>query len=561
MNNADIGSPSPSVDPTTLTVVRSKLLAIAEEVVEVMTQTSFSPMLNQSRDFSAGLLDENGNLVVQAERVPIHMGALSTMVKKMIEMFGASVSPGDVLIANDPYWGGSHLPDLTLAAPLMVNGKAVLWVANRAHQSDIGGISPGGYSPSAKEIWHEGLRLPPMKFADAGVVRADLLRMICANSRSPTDMTGDLMAQLSSVQRGVSRSAELVEHYGLETTSACLASILNAGHRSMVAQISKWRPGVYGGVSHLDPHEAFEAPLPVHVRVTLSEGRAVVDFTGCMDQLPSFINSPLSNTKAAVNVAFMYLSDTEEGQNDGSSRAIEVVTRPGSFVDPLPPAAVAACTTLTASVIIEAVMKALAQAAPERVVAGFARRFRLAISGSDRNGRKFIWHTFANRGGAGGHAGADGWSNLGVIHNPGGSPSPSVERTESSYPFLIERYALRANSGGGGKHRGGLGGEYILRYEGSTTASITPTGDGAVVAPYGLAGGEDGLPHRFFIERDGKRSQLGAKDSRLTLQPGDRLICLSAGGGGHGQPAARSVAARERDLAFGYVSSEEERPE
>lgn len=278
----------------------------------------------------------------------------------------------------------------------------------------------------------------------------------------------------------------------------------------------------------------------------------------CEPQLPSFINSPLANTKAAVNVAFMYLSDTEEGQNDGSSRAIEVVTRPGSFVDPLPPAAVAACTTLTASVIIEAVMKALAQAAPERVVAGFARRFRLAIGGSDRNGRKFIWHTFANRGGAGGHAEADGWSNLGVIHNPGGSPSPSVERTESSYPFLIERYALRSNSGGDGKHRGGLGGEYILRYEGSTTASITPTGDGAVVAPYGLAGGEDGMPHRFFIERDGKRSQLGAKDSGLTLHPGDRLICLSAGGGGHGQPAARSVAARERDLAFGYVSSEEE---
>ncbi|GAA4322683.1 hydantoinase B/oxoprolinase family protein [Pigmentiphaga soli] len=559
--NTRIGSDAQdgAVDPITLSVVRYKLLAIAEEVVEVMTQTSFSPMLNQSRDFSAGLLDRDGHLVAQAERVPIHMGALSAAVRKMIEAFGADLREGDVLIANDPYWGGSHLPDVTLAAPLFVDGHPVLWVANRAHQSDIGGISPGGYSPSAKEIWHEGIRIPPMKLVERGAVRQDLLRMICANSRSPEDMTGDLMAQLSSVGRGVERAAGLFRHYGAADMARCLAAILDAGERAMRAQFARWRPGAYEGVSHLDPHAAYDAPLPVRVRITLTPERAIVDFRECGDQLPSYINSPLANTRAAVNVAFMYLSETQDAQNDGSARAIEVLTRPGSFVDPQPPAAVTACTTLTASVIIEAVMKALEPAAPGRVVAGFARRFRLAIGGTDRNGRRFIWHTFANRGGAGAHADADGWSNLGVIHNPGGSPSPSVERTESAYPFLIETYALRPDSGGAGMRRGGLGGRYVLRYEGSTPASITPTGDGADIAPYGLAGGADGAPHLFFIERGGVRSKLGAKDAGLVLMPGDRVVCLSAGGGGYGPPARRPEEARRRDIAYGYVTSQEER--
>ncbi len=175
-----------TIDPITLSVVRHKLLAIAEEVVEVMTQTSFSPILNQSRDFSAAVLDAGGLLVAQAERVPIHMGALPFAVQKMIEAFEEDIQPGDVLVTNDPYWGGSHLPDITLAAPLFVDGKPRLWIANRAHQGDIGGISPGGYSPSAREIWHEGLRLPPMKLMSGGRVRSDLLRRSPAPSLERT---------------------------------------------------------------------------------------------------------------------------------------------------------------------------------------------------------------------------------------------------------------------------------------------------------------------------------------------------------------------------------------
>jgi len=543
-----------TVDPITLSVVRFKLLAVAEEVVEVMTQASFSPILNQSRDFSSAVLDGVGQLLTQAERVPIHMGALPFAVRKMLEAFEGDLHPGDVIVANDPYWGGSHLPDVTLAAPLFVDGELVLWVANRAHQGDIGGISPGGYSPSAREIWHEGIRIPPMKLVAGGVLREDLLRMICTNSRTPEDMRGDLLAQMSSVERGVVRSAELYERYGRPMMSCACTAILDAGERAMRQQLSRWTPGVYDGVSLMDPQREGEAPLPIKARITLSGDHVTVDFSDCAAQVASFINSPLANTKAAVNVAFMYLSGGQDGQNEGSTRAIEVITRPGTIVDPLEPAPVTACTTLTASVIIEAVMRGLEQAAPERVVSGFARRFRLAIGGTDRVGKRFIWHTFANRGGAGGHHSADGWSNLGVVHNPGGSPSPSVERTEAAYPFMIETYALRPDSGGAGKHRGGLGGIYQLRYEGSSAASITPTGDGADIAPYGLAGALDGATHAYSIKRDGVETRLGAKDANLTLQPGDTVICRSAGGGGYGPAASRNAAEVERDVAYGYVS-------
>jgi len=545
---------SNTVDPLTLSVVRHKLISVAEEVVEVMTQTSFSPILNQSRDFSSAVLSGKGEVLAQAERVPIHMGALSFAVQAMIEAFDGDVRNGDVIVCNDPYFGGSHLPDVTLAAPVFVDGVLTMWIANRAHQGDIGGISPGGYSPSATEIWQEGLRIPPTKIASGGKLRTDFVRMLCVNSRTPDDMRGDMMAQLASVQRGAARASELYARYGLTTMEAVCTEILNAGERSMRRQFGEWKRGTFEGVSCLDPFTPNDDPVPIKVTVTLDGTSAVVDFSECQDQFGNFINSPLANTIAAVNVAFMYLSEARESLNDGSSRAVCVKTRKGSFVDPKPPAAVAACTTLTASVIIEAVMDAMAEAVPHRVVCGFARRFRVAISGTDRAGRSFIWHSFANRGGAGAHQGGDGWSNIGVVHNPGGAPSPSVERTESAYPFVVEAYSLRPDSAGTGQFRGGLGGVYAIRYEGTTPARITPTGDGEVIAPYGLRGGQPGAVHYYTIEQGGNTATLGSKDANATLMPGAVLTLRSAGGGGFGDPKLREPSLVKQDLDYGYVT-------
>ncbi|MBI4183670.1 MAG: hydantoinase B/oxoprolinase family protein, partial [Proteobacteria bacterium] len=463
---------------------------------------------------------------------------------------------GDVLMANDPYWGGSHLPDITLARPVFDGGRVRFWVANRAHQGDIGGLSAGGYSPKAREIWHEGIRIPPVKFVEGGRVREDLLRLIGENTRKPEDTRGDVMAQLASVTVGAERLASLFARYGAEEVERCAAAILDAGEAAMRAQLGRWKPGTYVGVSHLDDDGCGNARVPITCRVTLGGDEVEVDFRDCPDQVRSFQNSPIANTVAAVNVAFMYLSDDQQAQNGGCARAIKVITRKGSLVDAVLPAPVTGCTTLSGSVIIESVLRAMEEAAPDQVLAGFARRFRFVIAGTDRDGRSYIWHYFSNRGGAGANRLEDGWSNLGVIHNPGGTTSPSVERTESAFPLFVEGYGLRPDSGGPGATRGGLGGIYALRYEGAGKAVLNAAGEGLVVRPYPLLGGGPGAPHDYRLIRDGAERPIGTKDTGVVLEPGDRLVCRSAGGGGYGDPKARDRALVRRDLDYGYITAE-----
>lgn len=543
------------VHPLTLAVVRHKLEAIAEEMVQTMTRTCFSPHLNQSQDFSGVILDGAARTLAQAERVPIHMGAMPEAIRGMAAGID-DVAPGDVLMANDPYWGGSHLLDVTLAKPVFAGERVAFWIALRAHQGDIGGISAGGYSPDAREVVQEGLRLPPVKLVERGVLREDVLRMVAANSRKSEELRGDVLAELAAVDRGAERVEAVLRRYGARQIERCVEAILDAGEAVMRREIGNWRPGTYHGVGSLELGDRDGGQLDLPVSVTIEDDRAVVDFSACPDQVEFYVNSPLANTRAAVLVAFQYLGEDRRTQNDGSLRAIDVITRRGSVLDPVAPAPVAACTVLTASAIIEAVLKAVTDAAPDAVIGGFARRFRFAIAGRDRRGRTFIWHQFFNRGGAGANLRHDGWSNLGVIHNPGGTPSPSIERTEASYPLRIEEYALRPDSGGRGRRRGGLGGVFRMRWIGERPAIFNATGEGCRIAPYGVAGGEPGALNDIRIVReDGEQLVLDGRAHGIALVDGDEIVCHSAGGGGCGDPAQRPVDAIARDRAYGYVTA------
>lgn len=550
-------SPSPvrAVSPLTLAVVRHKLKAVTEEMVETMTHTCFSPILNQNQDFSAVVLDADFLTVSQAERVPIHMGAMPLAVRMMAEAFAGDLFEGDVLMANDPYWGGSHLPDVTLAMPFFAEGRIRLWVALRAHQGDIGGMSAGGYSAGAREIWQEGLRIPPLKLVAEGRLREDALRLVAENSRKPGDLRGDLLAQLSAVRVGVSRLGELYVRYGAEEIGACVAAVLDGGEAVTRAMLAGCRAGVHAGLSHMEFAGAPDGLLPIPVSVEIRDGRAIVDLTGCPDQVQAFINSPYANTRAAVMVAFLYFSGDEDGLNDGSARAIEIRTRPGSLLDPVVPAPVGACTSSTACALIEAMLQALKGADPGRAIGGFARRFRFALAGQDHEGAPFIWHYFFNKGGTGGNREHDGWANIGGLHNPGGTPSPSIERTEAAYPLLVEEYALAIDTGGAGRTRGGLGGRLVLRYEGGEPAVLNAAGEGVFVRPFGTQGGVAGPGHAYRLE-DGEPGgrAIGVHDSGLVIEPGARIVCVSAGGGGYGDPHRRERAAVARDVAHGYVS-------
>jgi len=556
MSADDRKGPAPEIDALTLAVVRQKLLSVAEEIVETMVRTCFSPLLNQSRDLSAVVLDGTAQVVAQAERTPIHMGAMPFAVRSMAEDFRADIGPKDVLMANDPYWGGSHLPDITLVKPVFRDGRLRFWVAIRAHQSDTGGISAGGYSPSAREIFHEGIRIPPVKLVDDGRLRADVLRLVCQNTRKPEDTNGDILAMLASVDVGAERLEVLLDRYGTERIEACSAAILDAGEAAMRAHIRRWKPGVYKSVSYLDHDGVATERYPVPITVTVGDGEIEVDFREVGDQVRSYFNSPIANTSACVYIAFFYLSNDQQVLNEGSTRAIKILTRKGSLVDPVTPAPVTGCTTFTAAVIIESVLRAMEGAAPEAVVAGSARRFRYVIAGNDPKTGSYIYHYFSNKGGFGANAAEDGWVNVGGMQNPGGTPSASLERVESSYPFEIETYALTTDSSGAGKQRGGAGGVVALRYRGKAPAVLNIAGEGTVVAPYGARGGGDGAPHVIWIERGNEKIELNGRSNDTPILPGDLIVHHAAGGGGCGDPHERPRALVKRDVAYGYVTPE-----
>ncbi|PPR63061.1 MAG: Acetophenone carboxylase delta subunit [Alphaproteobacteria bacterium MarineAlpha4_Bin2] len=544
------------IDALTLAVVRQKLLSVSEEIVETMVRTCFSPLLNQSRDLSAVVLDGEAQVVAQAERTPIHMGAMPFAVRAMAEDFGDGVTQGDVIMANDPYWGGSHLPDITLVKPVFREERLRFWVAIRAHQSDTGGISAGGYSPSATEIFHEGLRIPPVKLADSAGLRHDVLRMVCENTRKPEDTHGDVLAMFASVNVGVERLEDLLDRYGTERIDQCTAKILDAGEAAMRAHIRQWKPGVYNSVSYLDHDGVSTERYPVPVTVTVREGEIEVDFREVGDQVAAYFNSPIANTSACVYIAFFYLSNDQQVLNEGSTRAIKILTRKGSLVDPVSPAPVTGCTTFAAAVIIESVIRAMAKAAPNAVVAGAARRFRYVIAGQEPNLGSYIYHYFSNKGGFGANNDEDGWVNIGGMQNPGGTPSASLERVEASYPFSFEEYALKIDSGGSGRQRGGAGGVVALRFRGTGPAVLNIAGEGTIVTPYGINNGLDGAPHVIWIERGNEKIQLDGRSNDIPIKPGDLIVHHSAGGGGCGDPQDRAREFVHRDLEFEYITPE-----
>ncbi|MBT5812061.1 MAG: hydantoinase B/oxoprolinase family protein [Rhodospirillaceae bacterium] len=545
-----------TIDPLTLAVVRQKLLAVAEEIVETMVRTCFSPLLNQSRDLSAVVLDGDAQVVAQAERTPIHMGAMPFAVRAMAKDFADDIGPGDVIMANDPYWGGSHLPDITLVKPVFRDGALLFWVAIRAHQSDTGGISAGGYSPSAREIFHEGIRIPPVKLVERGRMREDVLRMVCENTRKAEDTRGDIMAMFASVEVGAERVDALLDRYGAARIEACSAAILDAGEAAMRAYIRQWEPGVYKSTAYLDHDGVATERYPVPVTITVTDGEVEVDFSDVGDQVQSYYNSPIANTSACVYIAFFYLSNDQQVQNEGSTRAIKIITRKGSLLDSTAPAPVTGCTTFTAAVIIEAVLRAMEGAAPDAIVAGASRRFRYVIAGNDPKTGSYIYHYFSNKGGFGANTTEDGWVNIGGLQNPGGTPSASLERVEATYPFLIEEYGLTQNSAGAGEQRGGAGGIVALRYRGEGPAVLNIAGEGTVVAPYGARGGQDGAPHVIWIERGNERIELNGRSNDTPIQPGDLIVHHAAGGGGCGDPLERDRALVERDVAYGYITAE-----
>ena len=543
-----------AADPITLAVVEHRLESIAREMTEVMLRTSMSQILNSSRDFSTAILDADCQLVAQGEGIPVHISALPVAGEAVRDYFGDDISEGDLFILNDPYFGGSHLPDITIIRPVFHGGKLLFYGVNRAHHSDVGGGTHGGYNPAASEIFHEGLRIPPLRLYDKGRPRDDLLQMLAANVRQPENFLGDLNAQIGSVMIAERRIGELLESYGPDRLPAVVSGILAATESQVRDFIAGWPDGVYRGESFVDD-DGFDSKLvPIRAKVTIAGDSMTIDLGESSPQVTGFINSAYANTRSLAHAAIMYLAPAEVARNEGSMRPVRVVAPRGLVVNANPPAPVCMSTNHCAEEIIEAVFQALAHAAPHAVSAGFSRRLRYAITGKDpRTGRRFIWHFFLARGGGGASRGYDGWTGVGEVNVAGGIRSPSVEVTEERFPFFIRRHELRPGSGGAGEWRGGLGAVCDLVYEGDGPALLNTAGDGVIVPPFGLFGAQPGMPHVYKIVAKGGERVLGSKETGVVVNPGDRIVCLSSGGGGFGDPARRDRAARDWDSKNGYI--------
>ena len=522
-------------DPVTVAVLQNRLSAIAEEMGEAMLRTSYSQILNSSRDFSIGLLDAGARLIAQADHIPVHVGALPWAVRAVADVFAAP-EPGDVFMLNDPYHGGSHLPDLTAFVPVFAGAKLLFWSVVRAHQSDIGGATHGGYNPGATEIFQEGFRVPPIRLTERGVLRADLIDLLALNVRHPRDFRGDLAAMIGAARLGEKRLAAVLAEFGAATLLAAVEAMLDGAERHARAIVSDWADGIYEGTALLDDDGHGTEDIAIRARVTVAGSDVTVDLTGSDPQVRGFVNSSHANMQSAVAMAFAYLLDPDCPRNDGAFRPLRVVARPGTVVWAEEGAPVTLCTSHCANEIVEAIIVALSGACPERAMGGWGRRFRVALEGRDpRTGRRFIWHLFHARPGGGASSAGDGWPAAGEWHSVGGIKFGSVEVAEARFPLHVERHEFLPGSGGVGKHRGGDGAEFVVRLETTEDVRANTAGDGTAHGARGVLGGADGVPHRYTLEVEGAAPRvLRTKEVGIVMPPGSRLHVRSGGGGGWG---------------------------
>jgi N-methylhydantoinase B len=550
---------SAKIDPITRSVVQHRLSSIVKEMGEAMLRTSYSQILNSSRDFSLAICDTSARLIAQADHLPVHVGALPWATRAVEERF-KDVQRGDVILLNDPYYGGSHLPDLTAFVPVFAGDKRLLWTIVRAHQSDIGGATHCAYNPAATEIYQEGLRVPPIKLYEAGKLRDDLLDLLALNIRNPREFRGDLAAMLGAAHLGERRLSRLFAEFGAPVVEAAMEAILDATEQQTRAVVSTWKDGVFYGEAFLDDDGHGRTDIRIAAKVTKKGSDVEIDLSESDPQSTSFVNSSHANMQAAVAMAFAYLIDAEIPKNTGALRPLKVVAKQGTVVWADPGRPVTLCTSHPSNEIVEAIVKALSASCPERAMAGWSRRFRIAIQGEDpRTGKNFIWHLFQARPGGGASSGGDGWSSIGEWHSVGGLKFGSLEVAEVRFPLHFRTHEFRPGSGGDGQHRGGLGVSLDLVLETAKIAKGNTAGDGARHGPCGMLGGEDGKPHRYRLLSEGREPRvLRTKEVGIELRPGDCLEIRSSGGGGWGPPDKRSAEARRRDHEQGLTEAPEQ---
>jgi len=525
-------------DPILLEVFKNRFASIAEEMGMVLRRTAYSPNIKERLDFSCALFDGEGRMIAQAAHIPVHLGAMPISVATAIEHI--DFAPDDIVILNDPFRGGSHLPDITMITPIFITDAPPLspstppqrpfgFVASRAHHADVGGMSPGSM-PLSQEIFQEGVVIPPLKLVEGGQVNQSLLDLLLANVRTPDERAGDLRAQMAANHKGIARFKEVITTYGETQVSNYMTGLLEYAERMTRNLIADLPDGTYLFEDFLDGDGIDPDPVKIAVTVTINGDEAAVDFGGSSNQVRGSINTVYAVTVSAVLYVFRALIGLDIPANSGCLAPIEVKAPKGSVVNAQPPAAVAGGNVETSQRIVDVLLGALAQAAPKRVPAAAQGTMNNLVIGGWDPERQRPYTYYETIGGGMGAGPKSPGANAIQCHMTNTLNTP-IEALEYAYPFRVRRYEIRQGSGGAGCQVGGNG----IRREMELLhpAHITLLTERRQFAPYGLAGGQPGKCGRNLLVRDGQVSELPGKTTRA-VKAGDILRLETPGGGGYG---------------------------
>ena len=537
--------------PIALEVLRNALTAAAAEMDVTIWRTSRSTIVRELLDYSTAVFDRDGHNVAQSARIPQHlnsMGAgLLTLVRDFLPLDGWE--DGDVVITNDPYCGGQHIPDILAFRPVFVDGARIAIVGTLCHHLDMGGMAAGSYAANATEVFQEGLRIPPMRLARRGTLNAEVLLMMRQNVRRPDMLWGDLQAQLASLAVGEANLAKLARRYGAETIVAACARILDSSEAAMRAMIGRMPDGRYEFEDFIDDDGLTEQPIRIHAAIEITGEEMVVDLSGSGPQALGPINATLASAGSAVAYAVMACADFPIPANAGCGRPVRVVAREGSIVHATHPAPVANRIVVSHR-LATTLLGALHQAVPDRIPAAYyGASYVCTFQTIGAAGERSVLVEI-EVGGSGGHPEQDGLNGYSSgMHNNANIP---IEMIESELPLTITAYELLPGSGGAGRYRGGTGLVREWRVD-CPEAVFTANLERFKYQPYGLGGGQAGAPGQLWLLRDGGRQALASKVANLRLRQGDVIRLETSGGGGFGDPAQRDAAAVAADRAAGYV--------
>lgn len=542
---------SDALSPVSLEIFRNALTATAAEMDVTVWRTSRSTVVRELLDYSTAVFDRNGYNVAQAARIPQHLNSMGAGLLTVIGEFMdvETWEPGDVVITNDPYCGGQHIPDILAFRPVFVDGKRIAIVGTLCHHLDMGGMAAGSYSATATEIFQEGLRIPPLKLLRRGVMDENVFAMMTQNVRRPDMLKGDLEAQLASLAVGEANVARLATRVGSETFVAACEKILDQSEMAMRAMLAKIPDGTYAFEDFIDDDGITDDPIRIHAAVTIAGEEATIDLSGCSPQAKGPVNATLASALSGVTFAMLAISDVDIPANAGASRPLTIVAPKGLVINAQHPAPVANRIAATHR-LATTILGALHQAIPERVPAAYyGTSYVATFQTIGEDGTRGVLVEI-EVGGSGAHHDVDGLSAYTYgMHNNSNIPA---EMIESEMPLTIVSYGLLPGSGGTGRQRGGLGLFREWRVD-SPEATFSANAERFRVRPYGLAGGGEGREGHMMLIRNGKRTELGSKVNNLALKRGDIIRLETSGGGGYGPPAERDAAAIERDSRLGYA--------